>query len=281
VIDEIPFVLESRRGWPIRGEVRHPGNAAGKLVVVSHGFKGFKDWGFFPWTARELAAAGYTVVTFNFSGSGIGGSLLEFTEYEKFRDNSLGLEIEDLLGVLDAAARGVLPGISTETGARPALLGHSRGALVSLAAAERNSNVTRVVTWAGIGPLEKRYDQPMREEWRRRGSLEVLNARTGQVLEIGVEALDDLESRVEDYDPVRIVRRLDIPILSIHGTADATIPIAEARELFAAEKPGRTRQVEIPEAGHTWGAVHPFAGPTPHLKTVLEETLQFLRESDA
>jgi uncharacterized protein len=279
VIQETPFVLESASGWPIRGEVRQEADAGRPLLVVSHGFKGFKDWGFFPWTAGELARAGYRVVTFNFSGSGIGDNPQEFTEYEKFRENSLRREIDDLLLILASGARGELPGIGKETGSSPFLLGHSRGALVSLAAAERARNVAGVVTWAGIGPLEKRYDSSMRAEWRRRGSLEVLNARTGQLFEIGLAALDDLERHFDEYDPVQIVRRLDIPILSIHGEADATIPVDEAYALFAAERPETTRQLVIPEAGHTWGAVHPFVGPTPHLKAALAATLRFLEES--
>ena len=37
-----------------------------------HGFKGFKDWGFFPHLADRLARAGLVAVSFNFSGSGVG-----------------------------------------------------------------------------------------------------------------------------------------------------------------------------------------------------------------
>lgn len=279
MIHENPFRLEGRQQWPIRGEVRaSAGNPTGRLVVVSHGFKGFKNWGFFPWVAGELARAGHTVVTFNFSGSGIGEDPGQFTEPEKFRDNSLDREIDDLALVLESARAGSLPGISAELGARPALLGHSRGGLVSLVTSERNHDVTHAVTWAGIGSLEKRYDKQLRLEWRRRGSLEVVNSRTGQVFEIGIGALDDLERNMDHYDPLRVIPGLEIPVLMIHGTADTTIPIAEARELFAVGRPGRAHHIELPDADHTFGAVHPFQGPTPHLERALQATLDFLEE---
>ena len=68
------FELVNRRGEPLRGDVwRAASSRRGSAIVICHGFKGFKDWGFFPHTARELAArTGYPAVTFNFSGSGIG-----------------------------------------------------------------------------------------------------------------------------------------------------------------------------------------------------------------
>jgi pimeloyl-ACP methyl ester carboxylesterase len=275
---ESPFTLEGRHKWPIRGEVRAPGTGqSGRLIVVSHGFKGFKDWGFFPWASRELARAGHTVITFNFSGSGIGTDPQQFTEPDKFRENSLDREIDDLAVVLDSARAGNLPGVSAESGARPALLGHSRGGLVSLVAADRNRDVTHVVTWAGIGSLARRYDEQLRAEWRRRGSLEVVNSRTGQIFEIGIGALDDLEQNLVRYDPINVVARLDIPVLMIHGTADTTIPVSEARELFEAGRPGLSRHLEVPEADHTFGAGHPFRGPGPHLEVVIEATLDFLK----
>ena len=43
-------------------------------LILVHGFKGFKDWGFFPFTAEHFAKCGYFVITFNFSHNGIKGN---------------------------------------------------------------------------------------------------------------------------------------------------------------------------------------------------------------
>ena len=57
---------------PIFVDVRAGGRAAPRpAVVIVHGFKGFKDWGFFPLVAQRLAAAGHAAVSFNFTGSGV------------------------------------------------------------------------------------------------------------------------------------------------------------------------------------------------------------------
>ena len=45
------FTIESSEGLPIRGDLESTGGARA-LVVIVHGFKGFKDWGFFPWVAE-------------------------------------------------------------------------------------------------------------------------------------------------------------------------------------------------------------------------------------
>ena len=63
------FELKGADGGPLRGTVWTVGDGKGRpAVVVCHGFKGFKDWGFFPHLAHRLANAGLTTVTFNFSG---------------------------------------------------------------------------------------------------------------------------------------------------------------------------------------------------------------------
>ena len=49
-------------------------------IILVHGFKGFKDWGSFPYAAKYFAKEGYFVLTFNFSHNGIGDNLTEFTE---------------------------------------------------------------------------------------------------------------------------------------------------------------------------------------------------------
>jgi hypothetical protein len=49
------FELYNEDGDPIRGDVWGGGEARGKAaVVICHGFKGFKNWGFFPYAAQQL-----------------------------------------------------------------------------------------------------------------------------------------------------------------------------------------------------------------------------------
>ena len=69
----------------IRAEIYHR-NAIkdAPVIIICHGFKGFKNWAFFPVLADYLAQSGYIAITFNFSRNGIGADLQNFTELEKF-----------------------------------------------------------------------------------------------------------------------------------------------------------------------------------------------------
>ena len=72
-----PFVHTNRYGDPLRGNVHLPeGDAPSPVLVICHGFKGFKDWGMFPFAADVLASRGISVLRFNFSLNGIGEDLL-------------------------------------------------------------------------------------------------------------------------------------------------------------------------------------------------------------
>ena len=99
-----PFDIPCRDGLSIRGEV-HPAESPIGSVVISHGFKGFAHWAFFPYLARTLAQDGLTAITFDFSGSGIGTDRESFTQAEAFASNTFSRELEDLELIEDYARR--------------------------------------------------------------------------------------------------------------------------------------------------------------------------------
>lgn len=276
---ETPFELTTARGWPLRGDVRHPSEeGTGSVVVVCHGFKGFKDWGFFPELGRRLADAGHTAISFNFSGNGIGAAPQDFSEPERFRANTLSLEIEDLGLLLDTARSGALPGLRGPAPAEFALLGHSRGGLIAVITASRRKDIRRLITWNGVGELSERFPAALRAEWRSRGKLDVVNTRTGQVLEMGLETLDDLEAHLEAYDPRTVAPGLGVPWLIVHGTRDLTVPIAEGETLARLAAPGGARFHPIEGGDHTLGVIHPYQKSTPQLDEAVAATLAWLGE---
>ena len=88
--------------------------------------------------------------------------------------------------------------------------------------------------------------------------------------------LDDVERNRESLDILAAARRLTAPILVIHGEADESVPIAEARAIATAS--GERAQLRIlPGEGHTFGLAHPFRGVTPGFQIVLAETISWLR----
>jgi pimeloyl-ACP methyl ester carboxylesterase len=274
MIQERSFVIPGGDDWPIRGDARW-GPEAGPTVVIAHGFKGFKDWGHFPFVARHLAGAGFRVLSFNFSGSGIGEDPAEFTELDRFRRNTLEREVDDLGRVLDAAIGGTLPGPAVT--APIGLLGHSRGAIATTVQASRRNDIGALVLWAGVGVLAERYPEAVRREWRRTGELPVVNARTGQLMPMGLEALDDLERHLDDFSPDVLGESLEIPHLLIHGDADAGVPFEDS---IAVERRsnGRARVHLLRGGDHTFGSRHPFAEAGPALHEALARTRAFFEE---
>jgi uncharacterized protein len=270
---ETPLELENDEGLAVRADVRVPeGEGPFPVVVVVHGFKGFKDWGMFPPTAGLLAERGLATVRMNVSCNGIGGDPLQFTELERFARNTPGREVADVRQVLRAIARGEAgPRLDA---ARIGLLGHSRGGGVALLASAAEPAVRAVVTWGSICTFQ-RYTARAKEEWRARGRLDVPNARTGQVMWLDASVLDDLEANAAAYDLEAACRSLAVPFLALHGDLDEAVDPSESERLLA-WCGGAVKQLRrVPRTGHTFGAVHPWAGPTPAWERVAGATAEW------
>jgi pimeloyl-ACP methyl ester carboxylesterase len=238
-------------------------------VVVVHGFKGFKDWGLWPPLADRLARAGVSAVTFNLSGSGVDDSG-EFVFPERFGHNSFSAELQDLRRVMDALADGAL-GVAPPSAA--GVLGHSRGGGISILFTARDPRVSALVTWAAISTVE-RWLEAKRQAWRKAGVLPVENARTGQVLPMYTDVLDDIEQNAAQLDIEAAASRITVPWLLVHGGDDEAVPLLEGERLAAAAP--KARFLPVGGAGHTFGAAHPMpADPPDALTTVVDTTLAF------
>jgi pimeloyl-ACP methyl ester carboxylesterase len=276
------FTLDLPGGRTVRGALHLPaGEPPFRPVVICHGFKGFMDWAFFPHLAELVAARGFAAVRFNFSGAGVLPGEERVSDLDAFRDDTYSREVEELEAVLAAITGGASSGLGDRrvTPERIGLVGHSRGGGVALlaAAGERfRGRIGALVTWNAIGEVD-RFTPEQKEIWRQDGEIEVVNSRTGQRLAMGVSLLDDLAENRAALDLAAAAGRRAAPWLIVHGEADETVPVAEGRRLHAAAAPP-AELVTIPGGGHTFGAVHPFAGPTPALIQAMNATQRWLRQ---
>jgi dipeptidyl aminopeptidase/acylaminoacyl peptidase len=253
-------------------DVRAGGRASTRpAVLVLHGFKGFKDWGMFPPLSQRLAQAGFAVVSPNLSGSGVDDKG-DFSLPERFGHNTFSAELEDVRRVIDALMAGQL-GVPTPS--TLGVVGHSRGGGIAILQAARDPRVRALVTWAAISSVE-RWPDPQRSSWRAAGQTDIQNARTGQILPLYTDVLDDIEQNASALDIEAAGRRIRVPWLLIHGTEDESVPFAEAERLKAASARPDTRLLPIEGGGHTFGAVHPWRATTPELATVFDATLAWL-----
>jgi dienelactone hydrolase len=262
------FEIPCKDGLSIRGDV-YPAESSLGTVIVCHGFKGFAHWAFFPYIAQTLAENGLTAITFDFSGSGIGPDRESFTEAGAFAGNTLSREQEDLENLVDYARRRKL--INGKFG----LLGHSRGgASAILFTAAADSDVGALVTWAAIS-YPNRWSKEDVITWRRQGYAEVTNARTGQIMRLATDLLDDVETHGQTKLNIEAAAaKIKVPWLIVHGTADETVPSSEGERLHALS-PGVSTLRLIKGGNHGFDAKHPLNEVPPVLEKVVLETVKF------
>jgi uncharacterized protein len=262
------FDIPCADGLFIRGEVFPAGSPLGS-VIICHGFKGFAHWGFFPYLARTLAENGLTAITFDFSGSGVGRDRETFSQPDAFTRNTFSREQEDIENVVDYARRKKI--IDGKFG----LFGHSRGGgMAIIYAAAQDSEVKSLVTWASIG----RTNWWTPEEaviWHQRGYAEITNSRTGQVMRLGTDLLEDVELHGNTkLNIAGAAAKVKVPWLIIHGTGDETVRSIEAERLH--ELSPRISTLRLVEgANHGFDAKHPLSEVPPVLEKVVLETVKF------
>jgi alpha-beta hydrolase superfamily lysophospholipase len=247
---------------PIRVDVRAAGRDMPRpAVVIVHGFKGFKDWGMFPPLADRLARAGFVAVSFNMSGSGVDDEG-NFTFPERFGHDTFSAALEDVESVINTLVAGSL---EVAPPSSIGLLGHSRGGGIAILETARDDRVTALVTWASVSTVH-RWPAAVVAEWRRTGRHDVVNARTGEVLPLYTDVLDDNEANADHLDILAAASRITAPWLLVHGEADEAVSLEEGQRLAALVRHPASRHEWIAGGGHTFGARHPWAGSTPDLE---------------
>ncbi len=263
---EIPVTGDRRVRISVDSPIEQPAGITS--IVFIPGFKGFKDWGGWPWFCAELAAAGYRVFRMNPSMCGVGSSLDSFDEPERFARQTLAHDVEDVLAVLNHEE------LVNDTAV---LMGHSRGGLIAALSARDHSDVKSVITLGTPENLLRLSDGEI-DQWRATGRREIVNARTGEVLHQDVEVLEDYFQQGDRYSAPLALKESGVPVLAIHGDGDEAVESAAATRLLAQVSPALGRKVIIAGAGHTFGLTHPFAGPHPDAVKVLEVIQDWLGE---
>jgi len=273
---ELPFQVENRRGDPVYGHVRfREGVEQAPVVVVCHGFKGFKDWGTFPVWGRRLAEAGFVSVLFNFSYNGVAPEQpTDFTRLDLFAENTFTRELDDLDAILTAVVEGRVPEASVDPSGL-GLMGHSRGGGTALLQASTDDRIRALATWSAVSTFLDRFPASWIRDWQTRGYAEVMNARTGQTMRLNRVLYDDALAHHDRLDVRAAAARVGVPWLLVHAEDDAAVPFAEAEALLAASSGAELFRAQ---GGHTFGGRHPFDGPLPEtLRAVFDETVGFFR----
>ncbi len=267
------FIFRTKTGTELYGTLDFPA-AKGPCptVVICHGFKGFYEWGFFPPLATLLAERGFTVVRFNFSGSGMRPGDALVSRPQDFHDNLLSHDRDEILQIVEALGDDIAPGRVDRS--RIGVLGHSRGGGSAILAAALSDEIHTLITWNAVSTFHRFGN--LEETWRRDGSLPIVNGRTGQELTMGVAMLEELDAEPAALDILHAATAVRAPWRIVHGEKDETVPLREAYALRDAAQ--ADQDLTLIEGGdHTFGAKHPFVGPTRELITAMNATQIWFR----
>lgn len=243
-----------------------------KVVVFSHGFKGFKDWGPFNKIATEFAKNDFTFVKFNFSHNGTTiKDPIDFVDLNAFGNNNFCKELDDLGFVLDWVEENLNP-------KEISLFGHSRGGGISMLKTAEDKRINKVISWASPSDFTNRMLKEKIAVWRERGVAYIYNGRTKQNMPMYYQFYEDCIANKQRIIIKRAVESMQIPQLIIHGNDDPTVKIDEAKNLNTWNSKSKLHIID--GANHVLGGFHPYdLDKFPaHLTEAVNVTIDFLKK---
>lgn len=249
------------------------------LVIFSHGYKGFKDWGAWDLVGEEFAKNNLFFVKFNFSHNG--GTLknpIDFPDLNAFGNNNYSYELDDLERILTYFKKSNSKNIDLNT---IILIGHSRGGGSVLIKASENSLVKSVITWAGVSDFKIRFKENTLgwKDWKEKGVMYVENQRTKQSMPHFFQFYEDFKKNEDRFNIKSAVEKLKIPYLIIHGQKDVGVLPDEGKKLKSWNS---TNELKLIASGdHTFSAKHPwkFDFLPKELKEVVLTTINFIKSN--
>ncbi|SDH19988.1 Pimeloyl-ACP methyl ester carboxylesterase [Alteribacillus persepolensis] len=276
VIENRAFTIEVPENKALlRGNVHAPKEQnEAPVVIICHGFKGFKDWNFFPYLADCLAEAGIYAIRFNFSHNGVNET--DFDELEKFAVNTYTKEQADLDALWQHIQKRKLPFSEHFQTEHTGVLGHSRGGANAIVfAAEHPAHVRAAVTWNGVPDVDF-FSEALKRQVREEGIAYMENKRTKQNMPLKRDVLDDIEQNKQRYALLSHLEKLKAPVYVIQGDADGEWLVNGAKKM---EQTAPIHSLfSIKGGGHTFNASHPLEEVPSQLEEAIQETTKFFTQ---
>lgn len=246
------WTIDGSGGNPIYGTRHDPplsdGSRPHGIVLMAHGFKGFKDYGMFPWLANQMCSAGHIVHRFNFSHSGMSDDDGPFQYPDLFEQATWNNQVEDLQLIANEFGQPDLPLI---------VFGHSRGGVAILLAIGRGSVHAQGAISLSAPSRCNSLSNDEQEVLFANGRIESPSGRTGQMLYVGKRFLEEqLESPLE-HELLELATKIEVPCLLIHGEIDQTVPVEAAKQLDSSIQHSTLNIID--GGDHVFNTANPFS----------------------
>ena len=238
-------------GYRLIGNLHCPYENA-PCVLLCHGIASSKDSEKWLTFADGLENEGFAALRFSFRGCGWGD---EWSEGD-FQDTTLTSRIKDYKAALD-----FLESTGNVDTNRLGVAGSSFGGCTIIAA-----NDPRPKCYVALAtPYELGTTTEVLKSFREKGYYEFPGVVEPRMSRIKETLYDDFKS----YDMGEAVKRIEHPLLIVHGSRD-TIAVSDARRLY--ENASQPKRLEIIEGGS-----HTFVD-TGHLGTVIDLSIGWFKK---
>ncbi len=275
------LILQSKHGRTFLVDVYYKKDGRKKPVVIfSHGFKGFKDWGPFDVVAEKFATEGFVYVKFNFSHNGTTvDHPVDFVDLEAFGNDNLSIEMDDLGTVIDWIFSEQFPIGKTEwDGDKLCLMGHSRGGGLSILKTKEDTRIKKVCTWGSPNEFSKYWTQEELDKIKEEGVAFIGNARTRQMMPIKWQMYENYFANLPRLFVPDVVKQMQIPFLIVHGTEDETIPVQAAIDMHSWNE--KSELLLLEKGNHSLGGKHPYTEKnlSGDLEKATNATIEFFKK---
>ena len=252
-----------------------PDGVSKSIIIFSHGFKDFKDWGHYNEMATEFAKAGYYFVKLNFSHNGItNDSPDKIVDFEAFSNNNFSKELTDLDLLINWLKNSDL-NVKEKNTDKIFLLGHSRGGGISIIKAGEDKRIKKIVTWGAPINFENKIPAQAMDYWKSNGIIYVENSRTKEQMPLKYQIAEDYFKNIDRINILKATKNISIPFLIIHGTKDEVVNVKEAKLMKKANYKAELSLIE--NADHYFGIQYPYLKNnfSKEFKIVLDKTILF------
>ena len=251
------IIIDGADGKKISADVSFlPDGISKPVIIFSHGFKDFKDWGHYNEMATEFAKAGYYFIKLNFSHNGTTiNSPDKIVDFEAFSNNNFSKELMDLNLLINWIIDSDLDREEKNL-ERIFLLGHSRGGGISIIKAKEDSRIKKIATWGAPVNFENKIPAQAMEYWKNNGTIYVENSRTKEQLPLKYQIAEDYFNNIDRINVLKATKNITIPFLLVHGTQDEVVNVKEAKIMKKANN--KVELFLIENTDHYFGITYPY-----------------------